>query len=326
MILLFVVQVVPIISDLLQEPIEEEEQEVPVYPVVTGNPAIFEMYIEYENGNVYTNTLLLEEALKSEENIRAAEAETGVEISDLLEFEAEVEYYKTQSDRGAVGATRNELSNIWIVIARVGSEQENLRVSNYFYDLIINDEIEMLGNKPTYIMSEPRVLTDEELADPNINVDKGAKITNKSTFNLRKIFESLIIAVLGGFVLGFVLILTVTFFQKKILYAFNYNWNEDDLFMLLDENNYQAMERTIRIPNNTKRLVLLQNKEEFSTLNQLDNLLVADNILNVDVSHEVEEVVIFVQPGVTDKKWYNQQKEFAKVYNAPVKIIQSSGL
>jgi len=318
-LMLFAVQMIPAVMQLFQTPGSETE-ELPTDIGSTENPAVFEMYIEYESGSVYTNTLLLEQALKSEENIQAAEEATGVEISDLLALEEEAEYPKTSRDRGALRATRNELSNIWVVIARVGTEEENLRVAEFFYDLVVNDEIEILENKPNYIMSGPRVLTDEELANPNTIVDMETVV---SPFSIRNILSSLIVALAGGFLLTFVFIISLTFLNKKISYAFNYNWNENDLFVLLEEEQHEkTLERVVRLPESRSRLLLAQEAEGLPGWEEAAHVRVAEDVLDVDVTTDVEEIILFIQPGITDKKWYNQQRELLKVYRAPVKIIQ----
>lgn len=315
--ILLVVQFIPAVSRYYKESKNEGE-------VTTDfdNPAIFEMYIEYENGNVYTNTLLLEETLKSESNIQAAEEATGVEISDLLDLEEELGYKKTATDRGALGATRNELSNIWIFIARVGTEEENLRVSEYFYDLILNNNVEILNNKPFYSLSEPRVFTQEELIKSNILLDGEQGVEVLTT---RFVISTVIFSLFGGIALAFILVLTLTFFNKKISFAFNYHWSEEDTFILLENNQRKSIERALLLTKRMDRVLLLQDKGGLMGLNLKSNNQVTDDLLAIDLAVDVEEVVIFIQPGKTEKNWYNQQREILKVYRVPVKIIQVNG-
>lgn len=309
MLLLLAVQLVPMVTRYVQESNTAEEGEVNKEQL--SNPAVFEMYIEYESGSVYTNTLLLEEAMKSEANIQAAERATGVEISDLLALEEEVDYQKTARDRGALGATRNEASNIWVVIARVGTEEENLKVAEFFFDLIVNDEIELLDNKPTYIMSEPRVLSDDELASPSTLVEVDS---SRSSLSLRNVAAAVIVSIAGGFIVAFGLVLLLTFFNKKISYAFNYTWNEEDVFVLLDDQDEQSIERAVLLPAASNRVILAQD--------QVQGVTGSKHILEVGTDTIVEEIIVFVQPGKTEKAWYNEQRELLKVYRAPLKIIQ----
>ena len=315
--LLFIIQLAPIVITQLSLRNAETESESTTQK--TANPAVFEMYIEYETGSVYTNTLLLEESLKIDKNIQAAEQATGVEISDLLEVEELTNYPKTARDRGVLGASRNEASNIWIFSSKVGTEKENLAVLNFFFDLIESGEVELLNNKETFIISEPRVLTNDELAKPESLVTQNEQ---QAAFSIKTMAVSAVIAVIGGLVIAIFIQMFAAFFSKKINYAFNYYWNEEDAFVLLDVKDKKALNHVLSLPQNSNKVVLLQNQTDDLAFANLSDINVINHIKNLELDKQIDEFIVIVQPNQTDKSWYNEQRELLKVHKKPLKILQ----
>ena len=278
------------------------------------NPAIFEMYIEYDTGSSFTNTILLEQAMKKNEFIEGAEKTTGIEISDLLDYETEIDYPKSAKDRGVLGASRDEASNIWVFSANIGSQEENLAVINYFYNLFVNNEVELLQNKSRYIISEPRILTDEELLSPTTPVEQ----EGNNQLSIKNILFSVILAVLGAAALSFIILIIKSFTTKKIQYAFNYSWSEQDLFMLNSKDNQISFNQMFKISSNRGQVYLAQEPESIN----IPHAEIVDSITKYNVQGSLSEIIILVQPNVTDKKWYSQQRELLKVFPLPLKIVQ----
>lgn len=318
-VVIFLVQLVPFGKSYLADKNDKDNN---IQETSIENPAIFEVYIEYETGSVFTNTLLLEEAMKTDEYIQAAEKATGIEISDLLDKEEETMYVKTARDRGVIGASRNEASNIWVISARVGTERENLRVIKYFYDLFKQEEIDLLQNKPYYILSEPRVLTDDELKSPETPVEQDMT----GVLSAKNLIMYVVISILGGAVIATVIMLFIPFTRKKIQYAFNYSWNEDDTFILLPSLEENELEKVVLIPAVASKVFLIQHPQSFDQLaslqNKAANVQVEESVVHLDATTHVDEVIILVRPNITDKAWYNQQRELLKIYQAPLKVIQ----
>ncbi|WP_062532934.1 hypothetical protein [Jeotgalibaca dankookensis] len=279
------------------------------------NPAIFEVYIEYDSGSTFTNTLLLEQAMKSAENITEVEAITGVDISSQLEQEEEMKYPKTARDRGVLGAARDDTSNIWAFNARIGTEKENLAAMTYFYDLVMNDGIPLLDNKHTYSMSQPRILTDEELLSPNSQIEQDTS----GEFSLKGLVMALVISIFGATVLAALYILVKSFIGDKIAYAFNYSWGEQDVFILASEQEANELKIISQLPQGTQKIYLAQEPDKLR-LNA--DLIIQTSLVRTSVQAPVDEVIVYIQPGITDKNWYNQQRELLKAYQQPLKIIQ----
>lgn len=309
-LVLTLLQSIPLVQNFLSSDYDQNNDEIANKNL--DNPAIFEMYIEYDSGSVFTNTLLLEESIKTSENIKAAEEATGVEISDQLDYEDKIEYPKTRRDRGALGAYRDEASNIWVVSAKAGTEQENLKVVQYFYELIQNDEVPLLQNKYTYIISEPRLLTDEELSSSTAPVQQ----EETNAISVKGIVKIVAISILGGLVVSFLVLIFLTFVDKKIRYAFNYSWNEEDVFVLISKSHTKELEK----------MMLLSKKQAFlaqsSSLLLNNQLKTSPSITDLAEHQSVDEVIVFIQPGVTTKAWYNEQREILKISTANLKIIQ----
>lgn len=280
-----------------------------------GNPAIFEVYIEYDSGSTFTNTLLLEEAMKSSDNIAEVEAITGVAVSSQLAQEEEMKYPKTARDRGVLGAARDDASNIWAFNARIGTEKENLAAMDYFYDLIMNDGIPLLDNKHTYSMSQPRILTDEELLSPNSQIEQDTS----GEFSLKSFVMAVVISIFGAMVLAVLYVLVKSFMGDKIAYAFNYSWGEQDVFILASEQEIDELKTISKLPQGTQKIYLAQEPDKL----KLDkDMAIQTSLVGTSVQAPVDEVILYVQPGVTSKNWYNQQRELLKVYQRPLKIIQ----
>lgn len=306
-----------------------------------NNPGIFRIYVEQEDGTIYMNSMIIEEYFLLPEVIADAERKTGVEISDVLDEEIEGNFEKTQYDRGALGLSRNGSTQIFTFTTDVGTEGENLKVAEFYFDYLNSGELDILENKHVYIVSEPEVFDANSYVSSDIVVGQSAM--NKGTkFSLKEIALSLLAGVISGFFIGLFIALAKSFISKKISYSFNYAVSDYDKILAADKGNWDLLVR--KLLHTTKNPVVIFNegnsnelKEELlkhsninliTTEDQLvngkTNVLLANNLSDVSPQIPLRDVVILVDTFQTDKKWYRTIFKTMHAFVTEIVIIQIS--
>lgn len=286
-----------------------------------NNPGIFRIYVEQEDGTIYINSMIIEEYFLLPKVIAEAERKTGVEISDLLDEEVEENFEKTQYDRGALGLSRNGSTHIFTFTTDVGTEAENLKVAEFYFDYLNSGELNMLENKHVYIVSEPEVFDAKSYAASDIVVEQSS-MNNSTDFSIKEIALSILAGIILGFFTGTFITLAKSFISKKISYSFNYAVSDYDKILAMEKGNWDLLVR--KLLHTTKNLVVIFNEgnsnelreellkhsninlisEEGQFVNGKANVLLANNLSDVSPQIALDNVVVLIDTFNTDKKWY----------------------
>ena len=280
--------------------------------------AEFVIYIEKNDDTHFNNNVLLEKALFSDEAVKAVETETAVEITDLLAEQVETEFVPTAEDRGAIGIVRDLSNETMKFQFKVGSEKDNLEVANYYFDLIMNNEVDLLKDKKTYVLSAPEI---KELSqEDTVFIEENTK----SVSPILLIIE-LLVSLFAGFVLGILVSIFYHIFNKKINYAFNYNIDEKDIFLMERESQDRFIYDIVNPKSEDKVIVIeqaLPNELSNKISKQPQKIITTSNLIEISSKLDIPEIVIIIVENTTTKFWYNTQREYLKKFNSAVKIIQ----
>lgn len=297
------------------------DEELPISDTKESNPGIFRMYVEQEDGTIYINSMIIEEYMLLPDVLEKAEKETGVEITDVLLEEVRNDFQKTQYDRGALGLSRNGSTHIFTFIANVGTEEENLKVSEFFYDYILSGEINMLDNKLVYIVSEPEIYDSESFAASDIEAIP--EFSGEESFNLKNLVLTLVGSVIAAVMLAILITIAKIFSSKKITYAFSYSVADRDRLILLNDNTEKNLMRMLH--NEKNPVILLSEFEIEETLkNKIDNVTKAiyiNDLNELDTDVEITTPYIFVEREKTTKKWYKKQFKAVHLYCESITIL-----
>lgn len=280
--------------------------------------AEFSIYIEKKDWIPFNNNALLEKILFSEDPIKKAESETKIEISDLLEKQEEEEFIPTGEDRGVIGVRRDVTNEAMVFQFKVGTKKENLKLANYYFDTIMNDELEILNDKKIYVLSAPEIieLTKEDTAFIE---------ENSTTISPLLLIVELIVSVFAGFVVGVLISILYHVFNKKINYAFNYNIDEKDIFLMERESQDKFIYDIIN-PRSEDKIIVVENSLPSKILNKLSapnqKVITTTNLIEIDPKIEMSEIVFVLVENNTTKSWYNTQREYLKRFDSKVKVVQ----
>lgn len=298
-------------SDDGSSPQDSENREV-------SNMAEFSLYIEKPDWIPFNNNALLEKIFFSETAVKQAELETGVEISDLLEAQEEEEFIPTGENRGVIGVVRDVTNEAMVFQVKLGTEKDNLEVANYYFDKIMNDEVELLSDKKIYVLGSPEIidLTKENAAFIEEN--------NPVVSPLVLIIE-LLVSLFGGFLLGILVSILYHVFNKKINYAFNYDVSQNDIFLLERQSKDKFIYDVIN-PKNKDKVIIVEHILPDKLVNDITesskDTIITANLIEVTPELHISEIIFVIVEGKTTKSWYNTQREYLKRYDSKVKVIQ----
>lgn len=325
-------------SDTEESKIETEE-DVQISPeefLNESQPAYFQMFIQEQDGRSFSNNSIISQYFKLTRVTEEVLNDTGI---DLKEIEESLLNELTESVE-LIQVTRNDHSNLITASFNLGNQRQNVILANYYYNMIIDGELEFLNDKIIHVFSAPQIAklidtseSDDESIDANTDI--GNQITQIALVTVR----NLII----GFVLGIVIILGVyllkNMYSKKLSYSFSYEVNENNEFLLYDKeiDNKEEVKQFVAMPlENNKLVVSEQELSSFSKKLLSDNhltsfsindeykstLLQLRSLSEVDLSIDFSEVVIIIQSRITTRKWYKNQIKYAEIYKVPIKVIQ----
>ena len=165
-----------------------------------GTPAIFQFYVQTEDGNSFGNSAVVEEFFLQTEIVAEIEKKTGVSIAPLLEEQRLSGFKKTQTDRGILGVMRDGSSHVFTANASLGTEKENLAVMKAYFEYLNSGEIPVLDNKDVYILKEPTNL--QFLMNVNEEIEFSEQVNG--TVNTKNFILAGVVGLFGGIIAGVV--------------------------------------------------------------------------------------------------------------------------
>lgn len=318
-------------EQLTQLPPDEDAQASRDYLIdrYEEEPAVFEVFIQLEDGNVFGNSFIFDEYFTSSAIVEEIERETGVDYGLTLDHEKNLELYKTSQYRGSIAGIRNTSTNvITIRVQAAESGEENLILAEAFADRIVNNDIPFMQELSVTLMSEPAV--GEKLIDGALEMVSSPEalgILSPATSEN----QSIILYAIAGFILGVFLVATVLFiiqlFKKKINYAFQYSWDFDDYhFIYSTDESSDKLTETLLAPETMNQLIVHQDQE--SSL--IDSLTASNYPIETTLflsrhaqnDQDIDEILLLIESKKTDKIWFNEQYRLAEKYETQITIIQ----
>lgn len=306
----------------------ELENELEYDEVLEADSAYFQFYPEYEEGDHFTNTSLIEDYLKLERVEEDVYQETNINIPEIEERINE-DYPELDNEFEVVDVTRNNNSNVFTVTLNLGNESDNLTLAEYYYDLLMEGNIDFLENKNLFSFVEPQLVT--EILEEEDPTETSLQITPAS------IVKNTLVALIVSFVLAVGLALLKVIFGQKLDYSFAYNVADEAEFMVYNpaKSTSQLLQSFISQPKDAKKIILLEGYGNQEGNNQsvdqvlleidTDKVLVLDSLTSLDQEGEFAEIDLIVQPYRTDRTWYQDQVELMSLYNAKMKVVQING-
>lgn len=264
--------------------------------VYAQEPASFKMIFLNEEGDMFTNSFLLDEYFEVDEIRQIVEEETGVAIGDVLEAEQALELYKTPHFRGGLAGIQEKSSGVLTFRFLVGeTAEENLRVAEAYEALLLNKAFPFMEKLDMYEVEAPSV---GEIVHPDdLPALASLDVLNPYAQVSKK---SLIIYSFLGFVLGTILtagfLLLKRLLSSKIVYAFEYGWDFSDQHYLVDSK---------------------ADLEEI--LQQIEGPLLEEGKVLPEIKDQ--NISIIIRSNETDKKWYRSTYQLAHLLAKQVAII-----
>lgn len=291
-------------------------------------PAEFELFIQLEDGNVFTNSFIFDEYFTSPEVVEEIENETGVEYSQTIAHEKKLGFYKTSQYRGSIAGIRDTSSNvITIRVQAAESSEDNLALAEAFSNKILNNEIPFIEGLSITMMGEPEI--GERLLDDDLQMVSSPAVLGMLS-PVESEGRSILLYAVAGFILGLLVTVVILFiiqlFKNKINYAFQYGWDfNDHHFIFETDKENEQLRSFLSTPEGTNQIIVHQESPLFEQLagpNQNSKTTSAlyrftKNQTNAD------EIILFVESKVTDKEWYTEQYRLAEKYDSQITIIQA---
>lgn len=315
------------------DPAEENEEQSGAIsdPDLYEGNAHFKFYVEDENQQAFTNTVLLNQYIRTEENLATISQDTN---TDLLEEYEDQKYSLQLSPTDTIPVIeirKDSQSQLMTLYVRLENPEDNLKIANYLFDEIANKNISVLENKEIYLFLEPEVF------EESINTKRNQGIL--SNLNIVEMILIPIVLLILSIILVTVIHVIRETFSRKLNFSFSYTTDEATSFNLYSsklDNKYE-ISKFLSAPGFTEKLIITQNNlpelkniNENVTLNEAQNMLeidttnfyIANELENTEIMQQISEIILIVECEETDRSWFNEQKKVASLYDKPIKVLQ----
>jgi|SRR5699024_8219227 len=294
---------------------------------VDSEPATFRFFIENSEGAAFTNNLLIEQYITRSSVLETVSNETNTNLLKLIEEtgNSTLVNYNESGESKIIGIARDGNSHLLEFYVNIGNETDNLKIANYYFAYITEENIPFIANKSISVFHEPRIkdLTDEITFD---SIDNQGSV-------VRSITKNIVIGLILGLVVTVSLLLILSFLSQKLVYSFSYSLGEDDFFFLIDKKlDYKdELIQILSMPTNSNRVVILENNVDIlnEELNGLlssfsgdENFSKYNNILDVVNPGATDRIIYVLQENKTSREWYNKQRRLGRAYDIPTIVIQ----
>lgn len=297
-------------------------------------PAYFQYYLETEDGIAYGNSSIFSEYFNLKSIKEEAKQVTQI---DLDAVEEEIHSKKLSDEISIINVTRDGSSYLFTASFNLGNEQDNLKLAEYYFDLLFKDELGLLEDKNTYIFTEPTIARTAEIQEGTENLIDGE---NNSAVNIIfSYIKNIVVGLILGIVFTIGLVLLKVIYGKKLNYSFAYDVAEEDKFLLYDENlkNEEILAQFIAAPIGSRKVIVTQedldkrskeiiSKHKGVVFNQIEHdktsLRELKSLSQLELTDSISEVIIVVVPKVTTRKWYKVQQQLANINSLSTKVVQ----
>ncbi|MFL2072615.1 hypothetical protein ACEN32_09930 [Marinilactibacillus psychrotolerans] len=284
--------------------------------VLENISAQLDMYIEQENLGAFANSYLLETLVTEPEVVEEISTSTNVDIMSVLNrfSENNEPIYSTEDP---INIERNTSSNIMSLTVNVGSDEENLKVADAYYNWFDKADSPFFQDKDVFLINEPELIND------SLNSNQSNSISIKTTIIW------VILGLIFGIVIGLMVAVLKVIFSDIIKYSFTYGWNSNDIYIKEKQSTPVTKIAHSILSSQADSLAILTEKTLSSELiNEISkfnskNFVIYNDIANISIDSNIEEFIFIVERNKTTKKWYIKQRNDLKLYpNSRVKIVE----
>lgn len=298
------------INELLKIDKEErtslEQKEITDY--LSNDMYFFRVYIENNDFSVFNRTSLFKEVLLSDEVLALIKEEVTIENESFLDDYINVDL--------------NTDNAIFTVYVSTGNTALNDELSSAYFDILKQDNIEILNDRSLYFFDSPRLFSfeDESLVNDSEDIIEDRSVSDYAIYAL--------LGAIFGIVFGIVFSVIHSVFSNKVDAIYNYKMKKQDKLINLTNNteDSQTLNHAIHYPSRLKRIILVEkNNEDIINKSQKNidsNNEIVNEFSSVQIDREIDEAVIIVKRGFTKKKWYEKQRNQIKGNLIPIKIIE----
>lgn len=205
-------------------------------------------------------------------------------------------------------------------------------LAQVMFEMVENNEIPVLNQFNVSIFEETPIPL-REIIEPDEYDDTAVADRNTSGL-IRDVIIYSVMGIFAGLFVGILAAIIKMYQSKKITALFNYERDFTDKIVRLnhlndaEESIYTKAKQNVIYPTGLKKLLLVDNQpqkkvEEFiKTVNQENDILIANDFSEINNNYLVEEVIIITEVNKSLKQWYNNQRIQLNGFNIPIKIIQ----
>lgn len=286
--------------------------------------AYFQYYVERPDGVSFTNTPLINFYFTHEDVLIEMSQTTGVPLDGVVYTEnyesvdiTETDIFNTVEEPIInIDIIKGDHSHVYTFIAKTDDSENNLKIAQYYYNMINNDEVPFYQDKYVYTFSEPEVRN-------NFNGDLDILVGSQQNSVTQVIIQGIAWYALSIIIITGILVLK-TLFTEKLTYSFSYMWDEKDLFTIKDSklDNEEELLQFIAYPENEEKIILNQ-QTEIPFNENLFNFKTISSIADLPLDRHIDEIILIVNEGITTRKWYRKQKSLLSIHkDTIVKIVQ----
>lgn len=294
--------------------------------IVEKDPMFFRFYMKLPDGYSFQNGPLMDEILNS--------PLTYEQLSETLSFDLS-EYLKQPEtnepiEEGAatdfeepfkiVDVNVDTTSNVFTIISELGDPDRNLEVINFYYNALVDDELAVFEANEVFIINEPTYVSQSTFGAKFFE-DISPDYVQPKAIGLWDI----IIAVTFAVFLMLLISILREVFHKTLNYSFAYNTGDSYDSLLFDEKNQNPdiVKYFVASPNHSKKLLLSEQPVDQQKLG-IDNQVIGQKLTTLSdfkLTEDTQEIVIFVYGGQTQREWYKNEINYARVLKLPVKTV-----
>lgn len=277
----------------------------------------FDFYIENGDYTPFTNNEVLKKILTTEDVLDQVEEISGEQILPNPHL-------------GVV--ISQEYGDILSLRIGTGDENKNQSISQAYYQVLQDVDIEFFENKDLYFMSNKPLSIDNVMGDEEEIDLREDNSTSPSMLNsIGTDIVMGIIVIIGGMILGLLVAVLSRLFNKEISFLYDYNLDSNDKLIKLDEENVNESnirELKLLLEKNQNHVILSENNELLSEFeNYLDrtefnNLYFTKDVTDIEDTVKYNKYVLITKINGTSKDWYKKQHILIKNLNKPITVIQ----
>lgn len=304
-------------------------------------PYNFRFYMKLPDGYSFQNEALMDEILNSPITYELLDESVSFDVSEYFtspiedeETEEIEEVEATEEDRFRfVDVNIDSNSNVFTLIIEVGDANRNAEITDFYYNTLLNEELEVLEANEVFILNEPGIIEEGEF-EQEFYEDFSESYVQPSLIDAWDIIIALTFAL---FMMLLVSLLREVF-NKTLNFSFAYHTGDSYDSLLFDKtnDNPELVRYFVGSPKHTKKILLsekplsdemtqlLESGNEITLKADKSDQIYAKNLTTLsdyNLTDDVQEVVVFVNGNETTRQWYKDEINYSRVLKMPVRTV-----